>query len=88
LEEATSFVFQLQLEGGSDPLFLGYNLREAPTPQISSYNQKEATTPYVLRLQDLQGKLSTRFINSTLHILLRTKYQYSIEKPQNKYSTP
>jgi hypothetical protein len=24
---------------------LGYNLREAPTPQFSGYNQKEATTP-------------------------------------------
>jgi hypothetical protein len=47
LEAPTSFVFQLQLEGG-------YNLREAPTPQISGYNQKEATTPNVLRLQ-LEG---------------------------------
>jgi hypothetical protein len=28
--------------------FLGYNLREAPTPQFYGYNQKEATTPYVL----------------------------------------
>jgi hypothetical protein len=26
------------------PSFLGYNLREYPTPQFSRYNQKEATT--------------------------------------------
>jgi hypothetical protein len=25
--------------------FLGYNLKEAPTPQFICYNQKEATTP-------------------------------------------
>ena len=48
LEAPTSFVFQLQLEGG-------YNLREAPTPQFSGYNQKEATTPYVLCLQPEGG---------------------------------
>jgi hypothetical protein len=36
------------------PSFLGYNLRESPTPQISGYNQKEATTPNVLQLQ-LEG---------------------------------
>jgi hypothetical protein len=52
LEAPTSFVFQRQLEGGSQPpIFSVYNLREAPTPQFSGYNQKEATTPYVLRLQ-------------------------------------
>jgi hypothetical protein len=33
------------------------------------------------------------YINPTIHGLvgwriLRTRYQYSIEKPQNKYSTP
>jgi hypothetical protein len=39
LEAPTSFVFQLQLEGGSNPLsFSSYNLREAPTPQFSGYN--------------------------------------------------
>jgi hypothetical protein len=49
LEAPTSFVFQLQLEGGSNPLVSqDYNLKEAPTPQFSGYNQKEATTPYVL----------------------------------------
>jgi hypothetical protein len=36
------------------PSFSGYNLREAPTSQLSRYNQKEDTTPYVLRLQ-LEG---------------------------------
>jgi hypothetical protein len=36
------------------PIFLGYNLREAPTLQFFGYNQKEATTPYVLQLQ-LEG---------------------------------
>jgi len=51
LEAPTSFVFQLQLEGSSDPLFSGYNLRESPTPQFSCYNQKEVITPYVLRIQ-------------------------------------
>ena len=41
LEAPTSFVFQLQLEGGSNPLVSScYNLREAPTPQFSNYNQK------------------------------------------------
>jgi hypothetical protein len=52
LEAPTSFVFQLQLEGCSNLL---YNLREAPTPQISGYNQKEDTTPNVLRLQPEGG---------------------------------
>jgi hypothetical protein len=56
LEAPTSFVFQLQLEGGiQPPSFSGYNLREAPTPQISGYNQKEATTPNVLWLQPKGG---------------------------------
>jgi hypothetical protein len=27
------------------PIFSGYNLREAPTPQLYGYNQKVATTP-------------------------------------------
>jgi hypothetical protein len=48
LEAPTSFVFQMQLKGGS-------NLMEAPTPQFSGYNQKEATTPYVLWLQPKGG---------------------------------
>jgi hypothetical protein len=48
LEAPTSFVFQLQLEGG-------YNLREDTTPQFYGYNQKEATTPYVLWLQPEGG---------------------------------
>jgi hypothetical protein len=30
------------------PIFSGYNLREAPTPQLCGYNQKEDTTSYVL----------------------------------------
>jgi hypothetical protein len=34
-----------------NPLFLLYNLMEAPNPQSFGYNQKEAKTPYVLRLQ-------------------------------------
>jgi hypothetical protein len=51
----TNFLFfQLQLEEGSNPL-LGYNLREAPTPQFSGYNQKEDTTPYVLQIQPKGG---------------------------------
>jgi hypothetical protein len=29
------------------PSFSGYNLREAPTPQLFSYNQKEATTMFI-----------------------------------------
>jgi hypothetical protein len=37
------------------PIFLGYNLREAPTPQFYGYNQEEDTTPYVLRLQPEGG---------------------------------
>jgi hypothetical protein len=37
------------------PIFLGYNLRETPTPQFYGYNQKEDTTPYVLRLQSGGG---------------------------------
>jgi hypothetical protein len=36
------------------PIFLGYNLREAPTPQFFGYNQKEATILYILWLQ-LEG---------------------------------
>jgi hypothetical protein len=52
---ANTFVLKLQLEGGSDPLFSGYNLREAQTPQFDGYNQKDATTPYVLRLQPEGG---------------------------------
>ena len=52
LEAPTSFIFQLQLEGGSNPpSFSGYKLMEDPTPQFSGYNKKEATTPYVLQLQ-------------------------------------
>jgi hypothetical protein len=37
------------------PIFLGYNLREYPTPQFSGYNQKEAITLYVLWLQPEGG---------------------------------
>jgi hypothetical protein len=37
------------------PIFLGYNLREAPNPQFFSYNQKEATTPYALWIQTKGG---------------------------------
>jgi hypothetical protein len=37
------------------PIFLGYNLRKAPTPQFFGYNQKEATTPYVLWIQPEGG---------------------------------
>jgi hypothetical protein len=56
LEEPTSFVFQLQLEGGSNPLVSqGYNLKESPNPLFFGYNQKEATTPYVLWLQPKGG---------------------------------
>ena len=56
LEAPTSFVFHMQLEGGSKhPCFSGYNLREAPTPLFSGYNQKEATTPYVIQLQPEGG---------------------------------
>jgi hypothetical protein len=49
------------MEGGTDPLFSGYNLREALTPQFSSYNQKEATTPYVLWLQLKYGYKNLSF---------------------------
>jgi hypothetical protein len=37
------------------PIFSGYNLREAPTPQLSSSNQKEFTTPYILQQQTEGG---------------------------------
>jgi hypothetical protein len=53
---STNFlVFQLQLEGGSNPLVSGYNPREAPTPQFYGSNQKEATTHYVLWLRPEGG---------------------------------
>ena len=55
LEAPTSFVFQLLLEGGSPPSFLGYNPREAPNPQFSGYNQKEDTTLYVPWLEPEGG---------------------------------
>jgi len=49
---STNFLFILATTGRrlQLPSFLGYNLREDPTPQFFCYNQKEATTPYVLRL--------------------------------------
>jgi hypothetical protein len=55
LEAPSSFFFQLQLEGGSDPLISGYNPRESPTPKFFGYSQKEDTTPYVLWLQPKGG---------------------------------
>jgi hypothetical protein len=47
LEAPTSFVFQLQLEGGSNPLVSqATTSREAPTPQFFGYNQKEVLRGY------------------------------------------
>jgi hypothetical protein len=49
---STNFLFFPATTGRRlQPPFSCYNLREAPTPQLSGYNQKEATTPYVLWLQ-------------------------------------
>jgi hypothetical protein len=50
---STNFLFSPAATGRRlrPSIFLGYNMREAPTPKFSSYKQKEATTPYVLQLQ-------------------------------------
>jgi hypothetical protein len=56
------------------PIFLGYNLREAPTPQFSSSNQKEATIPYVLCIQLEGGYNHLSFPYPTT-----LKYKYQID---------
>jgi hypothetical protein len=58
------------------PIFLGYNLREATTPQFSSYNQKEDTTSYVLRLQ-LEGGYNHLSVPHTVAL----KYKCQMKKP-------
>ena len=37
------------------PIFSGYNLRQAPTPQLFGYKLKEDTIPYVLQIQPEGG---------------------------------
>jgi hypothetical protein len=54
------------------PIFSGYNLREAPTPQFSDYNQKEATTPCVLWLEPDGGYNHLSFTHPTA---LKYKFQ-------------
>jgi hypothetical protein len=44
---STNFIFSLAATGRrlQPPIFLGYNLREAPTPQLYGSNQKEGYNP-------------------------------------------
>jgi hypothetical protein len=43
---------------------------------------------HVIEMSSLQVSDEGALTTEPIRIMLRTKYQYSIEKPQNKYSTP
>jgi hypothetical protein len=58
------------------PSFLGYNLRESPTPQFSGYNQKEVTTAYVLQLQ-LEGVYNQKEDTTPYVLQLQLKGGYN-----------